>query len=50
MDDHSYLTSSAQDYKASNAFCLQYQSAVGSLIYAMLGTRPDLAFAVSVVS
>lgn len=28
----------------------QYQSAVGSLMYAMLGTRPDIAFAVSVVS
>ena len=28
----------------------RYQSAVGSLMYAMLGTRPDLAFAVSTVS
>jgi len=27
-----------------------YASAVGSLMYAMLGTRPDLAFSVSVVS
>ena len=27
-----------------------YQSAVGSLMYAMLDTRPDIAFAVSVVS
>lgn len=28
----------------------RYQSAVGFLMYAMLGTRPDLAYAVSVVS
>ena len=27
-----------------------YQSAVGSLMYAMLGTRPDLAYAVGLVS
>lgn len=27
----------------------QYQSAVGPLMYAMLGTRPDLAFSVSVL-
>lgn len=27
-----------------------YQSAVGSLMYAMLGTRPDIGYAVSVVS
>lgn len=31
-------------------FRLCYQSAVGALMYAMLTTRPDLAFAVSVVS
>jgi transposase InsO family protein len=28
----------------------QYQSAIGSLMYAMTGTRPDVAFAVSTVS
>jgi hypothetical protein len=28
----------------------RYQSAVGSLMYAMMGTRPDIAFAVSAVS
>lgn len=28
----------------------KYQSMVGSLMYAMMGTRPDIAFAVSVVS
>jgi transposase InsO family protein len=32
------------------AFIRQYQSAVGALMYAMLGTRPDLAFAVASLS
>ena len=38
------------DYQAPATFRLDYQSAVGSLMYAMLGTRPDIAFPVSVVS
>lgn len=38
------------EYQASPKFRRQYQSAVGSLMYAMLGTRPDIAYAVSVVS
>lgn len=46
----SVLTASSQDYQATDSFRTQYQSAVGSLMYAMLGTRPDLAFSVSVVS
>ena len=44
------LTSSLQNYQATDVFRTQYQSAVGSLMYAMLSTRPDLAFSVSVVS
>ena len=44
------FTITAQDYQATDSFQTQYQSTVGSLIYAMLGTRPDLAFSVSVVS
>ena len=32
------------------AFITQYQSLVGSLMYAMLGTRPDLSFAVTKLS
>jgi hypothetical protein len=32
------------------AFIRQYQSAVGALMYAMMGTRPDLAFAVASLS
>lgn len=39
-----------EDHVATEASRLAYQSAVGSLMYAMLGTRPDIAFAVSVVS
>ncbi len=44
------LVAAATDYQCTSEFRLQYQSAVGSLMYAMLNTRPDLAFAVSVVS
>jgi hypothetical protein len=36
--------------QATPEFKRQYQSMVGSLMYAMMGTRPDIAFAVSVVS
>ena len=32
------------------AFTRQYQSAVGAIMYAMLGTRPDIAFAVTTLS
>ena len=32
------------------AFIRQYQSAVGALMYTMMGTRPDLAFAVAALS
>ena len=39
-----------EDFQATKASRTAYQSAVGSLIYAMLGTRPDIAYAVSVVS
>ena len=39
---------SASEVTCSPAFA--YQSAVGSLMYAMTSTRPDLAFAVSAVS
>ncbi len=39
-----------EDFQATEASRTSYQSAVGSLMYAMLGTRPDIAYAVSVVS
>ena len=44
------FTTKAQDYQAMDSFWTQYQSAVSLLMYAMLGTWPDLAFSVSVVS
>ena len=39
-----------EDFQATETSRTSYQSAVGSLMYAMLGTRPDIAYAVSVVS
>lgn len=44
------LASSLQNYQAIDVFRTQYQSALGFLMYAMLSTRPDLAFSVSGVS
>ncbi len=44
------LIAATTDHPCTNKFRLQYQSAVGSLMYAMLGTRPDISFAVSVIS
>lgn len=38
------------DYQPTADFCLQYQSMVGSLMYAMLRPSLDLAYAVSIVS
>ena len=39
-----------EDFQATEASRTAYQSAVGSLMYAILGTRPNIAYAVSVVS
>jgi hypothetical protein len=48
--DNSRLHTAEEGYECDPEDRKQYQSAVGSLMYAMLGTRPDIAFAVSVVS
>ena len=50
METSVKLVPAEEDYQAASKFRTRYQSAVGSLMYAMLGTRPDLAYAVSVVS
>ena len=45
-----HLTSAVTDYQPDEQFFIYYQSAIRLLMYAMLGTRPDHMFAVSVVS
>jgi hypothetical protein len=50
MDPNSHLIAATLDYIASQIDQLGYQQAIGSFIYAMLGTRPDLAFTVSTLS
>ena len=50
IDTHTKLQKAEPDYEPKPAEIKWYQRAVGSLMYAMLGTRPDIAFAVSVVS
>ena len=46
--DHSTLPSTDEEVEYMKS--VPYSSVVGSLMYAMVCTRPDLAFAVSVVS
>ena len=48
--DIASLDRAEERYQASENFRKWYQSAVGLLMYTMMGTRPDLAFAVSVIS
>jgi hypothetical protein len=50
MNPGTKLVPSATGYHASDTLRTRYQRAVGSLMYAMMGTRPDIAFAVSIVS
>jgi hypothetical protein len=44
------LEPAGEDYNASPLFKAEYQSYVGTLMYAMLGTRPNIAFSVACVS
>jgi hypothetical protein len=50
MATHTKLQKSKSDYKATKEDVKWYQRAVGSLMYAMLRTRPNIAYTVSVVS
>jgi len=47
---HVHLTTLPADHTVDSINQERYQSAVGSLMYAMIGTRPDISFAVSAVS
>ena len=49
-DPHVRLHKSPPEFEANPVDKGKYQSAVGSLMYAMLGTRLDIAYAVSKVS
>ena len=49
-DPHIRLEKPSSDFEATAQEMTSYQSAVGSLMYAMLGSRPDIAYAVSRVS
>lgn len=49
VDPYIRLEKSNPEYDATAADRLRYQSAVGSLMYAMLGTHPDIAYAVAKV-
>ena len=50
MEASLHLESAPADFQANALDRQTYQRAVGSLMYAMLGTRPDIAFPVSAVS
>jgi hypothetical protein len=50
MNSGTKLVPAASGYQASDTLRTRYQRAIGSLMYVMMGTRPDIAFAVSVVS
>ena len=50
MDPNAQLEAAPPGYVASKEHMLEYQQAVGSIMYMMLGTRPDLAFTVSTLS
>ena len=49
-DPHVRLTASPPNIVNEEINRQRYQAAVGSLMYAMIGTRPDISFAVSAVS
>jgi len=50
MDPNCQLEAALPGYTAPRDHLLEYQQVIGSIMYAMLGTRPDLAFTVSTLS
>jgi hypothetical protein len=50
METSSHHVKATDEHQASVTAIRAYQSAIGSLMFAMLCTRPDIAFAVSVLS
>ena len=50
MDPNAVLEMAPLDYTASKDDLLHYQQVNGSIMYAMLGTRPDLALKISTLS
>jgi hypothetical protein len=50
MEPNSQLIGATPDYIVSQEHQLVYRQAIGSFMYAMLGTRPDLAFSLSTLS
>ena len=50
IDTYCRLQKAEDNYKADLIFVILYQSIVGSIMYIMLGTQPDIAYAVLVVS
>ena len=49
MQPNLQLAVASEDHQPTPAFRSRYLQAVGSLMYAMLGTRPDLCYAVGVL-
>ena len=50
LNPNSQLEAAPPGYIAPKEHQLEYQQAIGSVMYAMLGTWPDLAFTVSTLS
>jgi hypothetical protein len=48
MDPKTFLKETSKEF--DNAGRLDYKSMIGSIIFAMLGTRPDIAFPISTLS
>jgi transposase InsO family protein len=50
MEHGLQLRAAGKDYKADPAGITRYQAAIGALMYAAAGTRPDIAYAVHALS